>query len=430
MTALKEAAHNLLTTLKNAEKTPGDIKVVDRSIRGRRQCRHRQRECHLDRLDRLGGRERHLQQVLVHHEEQLHVAQRRSGRPADHSTWNGCVNDRDQNNDVLNTATARRQRRHHVSRRTRPRNCPAAMMPLSDDWTALNTKIDAMTPTGNTNVTIGLQMAWQTLSPVDAVQRAGAGARSRQGHHPADRRREHPEPLDRPAVLDRRPHAEGLRQRQGRQHQALHGARDRRQRDAAQELRHQAGHVLRRAAGEPAQSVLLDRAELGEPAIANMMIAAGIGAIPPCRRWYQGRVAFEQVACSPRMQSYDRSKLGFRIELYGVFTLVLIYEFRPTATSSFAWRRTWRPTPCSMTARAPAALALGPARQRPPHLRAGAYPDHGSGRRRRRLQPRQQHSQPASGRRRCRERRLGGEIVPRHGRGRRHDDRRPDPDGG
>jgi Mg-chelatase subunit ChlD len=40
------------------------------------------------------------------------------------------------------------------------------MMTLSYDWTALNSKIDAMTPTGNTNVTIGLQMAWQTLSPV------------------------------------------------------------------------------------------------------------------------------------------------------------------------------------------------------------------------------------------------------------------------
>ncbi len=38
------------------------------------------------------------------------------------------------------------------------------MMPLSCNWTALNAKIDAMTPTGNTNVTIGLQMAWQTLS--------------------------------------------------------------------------------------------------------------------------------------------------------------------------------------------------------------------------------------------------------------------------
>ena len=33
------------------------------------------------------------------------------------------------------------------------------MMPLSTDWTAMHTKIDAMTPTGNTNVTIGLQMA-------------------------------------------------------------------------------------------------------------------------------------------------------------------------------------------------------------------------------------------------------------------------------
>ena len=40
------------------------------------------------------------------------------------------------------------------------------MMTLSSDWTALNSKIDAMTPTGNTNVTIGLQLAWQTLSPV------------------------------------------------------------------------------------------------------------------------------------------------------------------------------------------------------------------------------------------------------------------------
>ena len=39
------------------------------------------------------------------------------------------------------------------------------MMPLSTNWTALNAKIDAMTPNGNTNVTIGMQMAWQTLTP-------------------------------------------------------------------------------------------------------------------------------------------------------------------------------------------------------------------------------------------------------------------------
>jgi len=78
-----------------------------------------------------------------------------------HSTWNGCVYDRDQNADVSNTATgSANYRPHQVS------YCPTSMMPLSTDWTALNSKIDAMTPSGNTNVTIGLQLAWQSLSPV------------------------------------------------------------------------------------------------------------------------------------------------------------------------------------------------------------------------------------------------------------------------
>ena len=40
------------------------------------------------------------------------------------------------------------------------------MMPLTADWTALHSKVNAMTPTGNTNVTIGMAWAWQTLSPV------------------------------------------------------------------------------------------------------------------------------------------------------------------------------------------------------------------------------------------------------------------------
>src|SRR6202008_765763 len=85
--------------------------------------------------------------------------------PNPRSTWNGCVNDRDQNNDVNNTATmagapATLFRAHQAT------NCPAAaMMQLSEDWTALNAKIDAMAPAGNTNVTIGLAWAFQVLSP-------------------------------------------------------------------------------------------------------------------------------------------------------------------------------------------------------------------------------------------------------------------------
>jgi hypothetical protein len=38
------------------------------------------------------------------------------------------------------------------------------LMPLSYDWTALNAKIDAMTPGGNTNQTIGLQWGFQSLT--------------------------------------------------------------------------------------------------------------------------------------------------------------------------------------------------------------------------------------------------------------------------
>jgi hypothetical protein len=38
------------------------------------------------------------------------------------------------------------------------------VLPLSYDWTALNAKIDAMQPNGNTNQAIGLAWGWQSLS--------------------------------------------------------------------------------------------------------------------------------------------------------------------------------------------------------------------------------------------------------------------------
>ena len=40
-------------------------------------------------------------------------------------------------------------------------------MPLSYDWTALKTKIDALVPTGNTNQGIGLAWGWMTLTQSD-----------------------------------------------------------------------------------------------------------------------------------------------------------------------------------------------------------------------------------------------------------------------
>jgi Mg-chelatase subunit ChlD len=47
-------------------------------------------------------------------------------------------------------------------------------MPLTNDWTALNSKIDAMQPNGNTNVTIGLTWAWHALTAGIPLSEAAA----------------------------------------------------------------------------------------------------------------------------------------------------------------------------------------------------------------------------------------------------------------
>jgi Flp pilus assembly protein TadG len=164
MTALKEAAHNLLTTLKNAEKTPGDIEVsiipfaVDvnagTSNVGASWIDWTDWDAHNGTCTKSWS-----------HSQSSCTANGGTWTPDPHSAWNGCVNDRDQNNDVLNTATVAGSP-STMYRADQAANCPASMIPLSYDWTALNDKIDAMTPTGNTNVTIGLQAGWQTLSAV------------------------------------------------------------------------------------------------------------------------------------------------------------------------------------------------------------------------------------------------------------------------
>lgn len=84
--------------------------------------------------------------------------------PAKHSTWNGCVTDRDQDHDVKNTNpvltddTTKFLPEQYA-------DCPVQLLPLTYDWSALNKKVGEMTPTGNTNITIGLAWAWQTLTP-------------------------------------------------------------------------------------------------------------------------------------------------------------------------------------------------------------------------------------------------------------------------
>jgi Flp pilus assembly protein TadG len=77
------------------------------------------------------------------------------------ATWNGCVTDRDQNFDTTNDAPLAGGTLYPAEQYS---SCPASLVQLSNDWTALNAKIGAMQANGNTNQAIGLQLGWQSLT--------------------------------------------------------------------------------------------------------------------------------------------------------------------------------------------------------------------------------------------------------------------------
>ena len=90
--------------------------------------------------------------------------------PKAHSTWNGCVTDRDQNYDTMNTtpngvntSTSFPAEQYSYCNSANSAYIPP-IMPLTYDWAALKSRIDALVPTGNTNQGIGLAWGWMTLT--------------------------------------------------------------------------------------------------------------------------------------------------------------------------------------------------------------------------------------------------------------------------
>jgi Flp pilus assembly protein TadG len=83
--------------------------------------------------------------------------------PYSHSTWNGCVTDRDKPEDARNTPASSGTPKT-LFPAEQYNACPVAIQPLTTDWAALNALVDQMQPAGGTNQTIGLAWAWQTLS--------------------------------------------------------------------------------------------------------------------------------------------------------------------------------------------------------------------------------------------------------------------------
>jgi Flp pilus assembly protein TadG len=92
--------------------------------------------------------------------------------PDNHNTWNGCVMDRGNSNapDTINnydTNAASPSAVPLVTSSLYPAeqysSCPQAVMGLSYNWTGMTSLVNAMSPNGNTNQAIGLQLGWMTL---------------------------------------------------------------------------------------------------------------------------------------------------------------------------------------------------------------------------------------------------------------------------
>jgi uncharacterized protein YegL len=165
MTQLKLAAKDLLKTLQNAAKKPEDVKVSIVPFATDVNVGTGYVNATWIRWDEWDSDS--ANQVCSNTQYTSKNSCKNNGGtwgPKPHSTWNGCVWDRDQDYDVNNAAPTTSIKATLYSAHQES-NCPVPMMTLSNDWTGLNAKIDAMQPVGNTNVTIGLQMAFQTLSP-------------------------------------------------------------------------------------------------------------------------------------------------------------------------------------------------------------------------------------------------------------------------
>ena len=90
------------------------------------------------------------------------------------STWTGCITDRTQPYDTTGDVTTPFPANQYYENSTAYCSSSASttlepVIPLSYDWTALKTAVNAMQPTGGTNQAVGLAWAWQTLLPNSPV---------------------------------------------------------------------------------------------------------------------------------------------------------------------------------------------------------------------------------------------------------------------
>jgi Flp pilus assembly protein TadG len=160
MDALKTAAHNLLTQLQNAAQVDGDVYVSiipfgkDVNVGASNYNASWIDWTDWDAANGTCSKSSYTSKSSC----QSHAG---VWTPKNHNLWNGCVTDRDQNFDTLNSTPISGGTLFPAEQYS---SCPTAILPMTFDWTALKNKIDAMQPAGNTNQAIGLAWGWQSLT--------------------------------------------------------------------------------------------------------------------------------------------------------------------------------------------------------------------------------------------------------------------------
>lgn len=160
MSALKTASHNLLTQLQNAAATTDDVYVSiipfnkDVNVGA---ANYNAAWLRWDLWEPYNGSCSNKKYSSAN----SCLSHSATWTPASHSTWTGCVTDRDQNFDTTNDVPSAGATLYPAVQYS---SCPEALMGLSNNWTSLSNKIDAMQPKGMTNQAIGLQIGWQSLT--------------------------------------------------------------------------------------------------------------------------------------------------------------------------------------------------------------------------------------------------------------------------
>jgi len=93
-----------------------------------------------------------------------------------HSTWTGCITDRDQSYDTTNTAPASDGGTPSTRFYAEQWNgcLPASVTAMSNDFKTLKDQIGAMAPSGNTNQAVGLAWGWLSLDTENPPVKAPA----------------------------------------------------------------------------------------------------------------------------------------------------------------------------------------------------------------------------------------------------------------